>query len=53
MLLLILSRLWVLVFEDEVNLIAISIKKGGSPAIERAYLVGSSAFVGTKHDDIG
>jgi hypothetical protein len=50
-LLLVFARLGVLVAEDEVDLWGL--EKFNINLARHVYLVGSTAFVGTEHDDVG
>ena len=51
MFLFVLSGLWILVFEDEVDL-GLSISNSLQNASSTTYLVCGTALVGAKHDDI-
>jgi len=52
-LLLILASLWVLVAENEVNLVTASIADRKAFSAVASYLVGGTTLVGAEHDDVG
>lgn len=51
MLLFVLASLGIFVLEDEVNL-SMSVPQKGRELFSETYLVGSTAFIRTKHDHV-